>query len=212
AATNTVFAARHTLKFAPPERSPQNVELVGRQTGDDTGWGVNAGVLWNITDTWTTGATFRQGPEFRYLAQTTTGAATLGQPGVTFVDRPDSVFKVPDTWALGLAFRPSNFWRVGFEYDRIYFSQLFDRTLNTATPEGDPEGALAAERITLDDANEFRLGGEYSRHVLGRHLLSLRAGVWHAPRRVPYFRVDDPATGYPGPAWALLFPKRSGET
>ena len=210
-ATNTVFAARGTGKYAPADRSPQNVELVGRQTGDDHAWGINAGVLWEATSQWALGATFRQGPRFRYLVQTTTGPATLGQPGVTFVNDPNTPFKVPDTWALGVAFRPSNYWRIGFEYDRVRFTQLFESVKNTATPETDPEGGLAAERITIDDSNQLRLGAEYSAPVFGGQLLSIRGGIWHDPPHLPYFRVDDDSTGYPAPGWALLFPKREGD-
>lgn len=211
-ASNTVYAARGPLKYAAPNRSPGNVELVGRQDGDDYALGVNAGVLWEFISRWTVGGTFRQGPRFRYRARTTTGPATLGTPGVTFVDQPNSPFKVPDTWAAGVAFRPSIYWRIGFEYDRIQYGQLFDQTENTATQADDPEGRLAVERITIDDSNQLRFGVEYSRPVFEeRGLLSFRGGAWRDPLHLPYFRVDDPATGYPAPGWALLFPKREGE-
>jgi long-subunit fatty acid transport protein len=211
-ATNTIFAARGLLKYAPANHSPQNVELVGRQTGDDLAVGVNVGALWSPIAPLTMAATFRQGPRFRYLATTTTGPATLGTPGVTFVNQPDNPFKVPDTWALGVAVRPSNYWRIGFEYDLVRFRQLFERTQNTATVATDPEGILVTERITIDNNHQFRLGVEYSPEVPGRGLLSFRGGVWRDPPHLPYFRVDDPATGYPAPGWALLFPKRDGET
>ena len=209
---NTVYAARGADKYGPPNRTPQNVELSARQTGDDLAVGINVGVLWHATEKWWAGATFRQGPQFHYLAQTTTGPATLGQPGVTFVNRPDAPFKVPDTWAFGIGYRPTNYWRVGLEFDRVRYKQLFGQVVNTATGANDPEGILALERITIDDSLQIRLGAGYSKPVWSTRLLSVRGGFWHDPLHLPYYRVDDPATGYPAPMWALLFPKREGDS
>jgi long-chain fatty acid transport protein len=211
-AVNTVYAARGADKFAPPNRSPQNVELVGTQSGSDVAVGVNAGVLWRPTEKWSAAATFRQGPQFHYHVKTTTGPATLSVPGETFVDDPQTPFRVPDTWALGVAYRPTDYWRIGFEYDRVRYTQLFEHVKNTATRANDPEGLLAVERLTIDDSHQLRVGAEYSVHILAGRLLSLRGGFWHDPLHLPYYRVDDPATGYPSPQWALLFPKREGES
>ena len=74
------------------------------------------------------------------------------------------------------------------------------------------EGILALERITIDDSLQIRLGAEYSMPVWSGRLLSVRGGFWHDPVHLPYYRVDDEATGYPAPMWALLFPKRDGDS
>lgn len=209
--TAHVFAARGALKFQPPNRSPQNVELSGLRLGDDWAWGVNAGALWDVSRQWTVGGTFRQGPRFHYLAQTTTGPATLSQPGLTFVNDPNSPFKVPDTWAFGAAFRPSNYWRVGVEYDYVRFKQLLENVENTSTTSGDPEGLLVVQRLKIDNSHQIRVGAEYSVKAFGGRLLSFRGGSWYDPNHLPYFQVDNPSTGYPGPLWALYFPKRDGD-
>jgi long-chain fatty acid transport protein len=209
--SNRVYAARGDRKYAPPDLTePDNVELIGTQRGDDHAWGVNLGVMWDMSSRWVAGASFRQGPKFRYLAQTTTGQANLGAKGVTFVNSPDTPFKVPDTFAVGVAFRPSNSWRIGFEYDRVQFGQLFDDLRNTSTPATDPEGILVSERLRLKDANQFRVGAERSWMVFGDKLLSLRGGAWYDPLHEPYIEVDDPATGFPLPRFALYFPQREG--
>jgi long-chain fatty acid transport protein len=210
-ALNRVFAARGPQKYLPADYSdPANIEVVGLQRGSDNAWAANLGAMWHLSDRWTAGASFRQGPKFQFLAQTTTGLANPGQPGVVFVDEPDNPFQVPDTYALGLAFRPSNEWRLGFEYDRVQFGQLIDDFRETATRAGDPEGDTIIERLQINDANQLRFGAEYARVVFGSRLLALRGGAWFDPNHQPYLRVDDPATGLPAPRWALLFPKRDG--
>lgn len=209
--TGRVFAARGALKYQPANQSPANVELSGLRLADDWAWGVNAGALWDVSRRWSVGGTYRQGPRFHYLAQTTTGPATLGQPGVTFVNEPNSPFKVPDTWAFGAAFRPSSYWRIGVEYDYVQFKQLFDNVENTATTATDPEGLLVAARLKIDNSHQIRFGAEYSVTAFGGRLLSFRGGGWHDPMHLPYFQVDDPSTGYPAPGWALLFPKRESD-
>jgi long-subunit fatty acid transport protein len=210
-ATRQVYAARGELKYAPPRYLDEDLELTGRRTGDDIALGVNAGVLYDIHEQLTVGATFRQGPKFHYLSDTTTGEGNLGPANVTFIDDLEGPFKVPDTWALGISYRPSNAWRIGFEYDRIMYSQLIEQVANTAHAPSDPEGQLVVARLTLDDGNQFRVGGEYSTTARG-WLVSLRAGGWHDPLHRPYLPVDDVNTGSPYPGWSLLFPKREGET
>lgn len=210
-ATNTVFSARGALEYAPADRSVSNIDTFARQTGDDLAWGINAGALWDPNPKVTFGMTFRQGPRFHYLAQTTTGDGNPGQHGVTFVNEPNNPFKVPDTWALGVALRPSNYVRIGFEYDRVQYRQLLEHVANTATAADDPEGALVVQDITIDNSNQLRLGAEYSVPVFRRLLVSVRGGVWRDPNHLAYFNVANGATGWPAPGWALLFPKREGD-
>jgi long-subunit fatty acid transport protein len=210
-AVRQVYAARGELKYAPARYLDADLELTGRRTGDDVALGLNAGVLYDVHEQVTVGATFRQGPKFQYFADTTTGEGNIGPANVTFINDLEGPFKVPDTWALGISYRPSNAWRLGFEYDRIMYSQLIEQVANTAHPPADPEGLLVIDRLTLEDGNQFRAGGEYSTTALG-WLISLRAGAWYDPLHRPYLRLDDPDTGFPAPGWSLLFPKRDSET
>lgn len=213
-ATREVFNARDdargSLRFAAPEYSAANRELIGRRRGDDVALAVNAGLLFDVTQQWTIGGTFRQGPRFTYAADTTTGAGSPNPPNITYVNLPASPFKVPDTFALGFAYRPNNALRFGFEYDRVMYSQLIEQTVDTAHPEGTAEGLTVLNRLVLDNGNQFRIGGEYSM-IVGAALISLRGGAWSDPLHRPYLRVDDPATGFPAPGWSLLLPKRKGE-
>jgi long-subunit fatty acid transport protein len=209
--SNVVYASRGDLKYLPAQfGNPANIELVSSQGGEDSAWGANAGVIWDVAEHWVAGASFRQGPKFRLAAQSTTGPANLQGPGVIAVNVADDPFKVPDTFASGLTFRPSNAWRVSVEYDLVRFSQLASELKNTSSPPNNPEGTLLTERLHADSANQLRLGGEYLANVLGDKVAALRGGIWYDPQHQLYFQADNSATGYPAPRWTLYFPQRDG--
>ena len=211
---NQVYSARGAKKFQAADFSDDNLELDATQQGNDHAWAANVGVLWDISDEWAVGASFRQGPKFTFHARTVTGpqnALETNLPvGTVVADVDDNAFNVPDTYAVGVVFRPSIPWRIGFEYDRVNFGQLFDDFRNVAVPPGDPEGPLFEQQGRLDDADQFRLGAEYTWFFQSESAVALRGGVWHNPQHQTYFE-SDPATGLPAPRWALLFAKRSGQ-
>jgi long-subunit fatty acid transport protein len=208
---NTVFNARDHRKYQPADfTDPDNVELVSRQFGTDHAFAVNAGVLWNVSSQWVLGASFRQGPKFEFSTETRRGAASAA-PGEIVPnpsDRPNP-FRVPDTFSLGLSYRPSELWRFGVEYDRVQFHQLIDDFRTTAFYPGSPEGAVVSARMRLDDSNQIRFGGEYLLLLPGSRSLAFRGGLWYDPSHQTYFD-GDPATGLPAPRWAILFPRRDG--
>ena len=210
--TRLVYNARGALNYAPADWSTENIELLGTRTGDDWAVGVNAGVLYDLTEKVAIGATFRQGPKFQYQAHTETGGGNPAGAGHVVVDPHDAPFKVPDTWALGVAFRPNNSWRIGIEYDRVMFAQLIEQIVNTAHVPTDPEGWMVEDRLVQDNANQLRIGGEYSTTTFKDLLLSVRGGFWYDPLHQPYLRLDNEATGAPAPGWSLLFPKREGNS
>jgi long-subunit fatty acid transport protein len=205
-----VYGARGEHKFAAPDWSHRNIEIFGVRTGKDWGFGVNAGALWDLSSQFTIGGTFRQGQTFHYRTQSMSGAANGADPGILFLDNKETPFRVPDTWAAGVAFKPSNAWRIGFEYDLVKYSQLKDNYVNTSLPEEWPEAQVLRDHVKVDDSHQFRVGGEYSRTV-GGQLLSFRAGLWSDPFHQPYFEITDPATGLPSPQWALTLPKRDDQ-
>lgn len=206
-----VYAARFGQKYAAADWSVQNLEIAGVRMGKDAGFSFNAGALLDVSAEVTIGATFRQGEEFKYLSQSVAGRANVVDAGTMFLNVSDTSFRVPDTWAAGVAYKPSNSWRIGFEYDRIQYRQLLDTYINTTIPDTWPEARIMQEHITVDNSDQFRLGAEYSRPAFGGRLLSFRAGVWTDPFHHPYFRVDDAATGFPAPQWALTLPKGDDE-
>jgi long-chain fatty acid transport protein len=205
-----VYAARGDLKYAMPNMSPQNLEIASYRIGKDQKVGVNAGVLWNLSGGISVGGTFRQGQTFHYLSQNISGPAN--PPGGTmFTNNPETPFRVPDTWAAGIAYKPSNAWRIGFEYDRVQYEQVMDNFINTSLPDPWPETRMLQESVRIDNSDQFRFGGEYQLST-PRRQWAFRAGLWTDPFHQPYLDVTDPATGLPAPGWALYLPKRDGQT
>jgi long-subunit fatty acid transport protein len=205
---NTVFNARDALKYQSANFAASNVELVSRQFGTDHALAFNAGVLWDISDRFVAGFSFRQGPEFEFSTETTRGAASA-VPGQKVVGGDENPFHVPDTFSVGVLYRPTDVWRVSFEYDRVQYHQLIEDFRNTAFFPGNPEHEVVSARMRLNDSNQLRVGGEYLALLPASGVLAFRAGVWHDPSHQTYFD-SDPATGLPAPRWAVLFPRRDG--
>ncbi len=205
---NTVFNARDALKYQPPNFAPENIELISRQFGTDHELAINAGVLWDISDQFVAGFSFRQGPEFEFSTQTVRGEGSA-VPGETVKEEDENPFHVPDTFSVGVLYRPTDVWRVSFEYDRVQYHQLIDDFRSTAFFPGNSEDDVVSARMRLNDSNQLRVGGEYLALLPASRVLALRAGVWHDPSHQTYFD-SDPATGLPAPRWAVLFPRRDG--
>ena len=207
--TNTVFNARDDQKYQPANfADPQNVELVSRQFGSDHAFAINAGALWNVSTQWVLGASFRQGPRFAFATETKRGAAS-GGPGEIVVAQADNPFRVPDTFSVGLLYKPNELWRLSVEYDRVQNHQLIEDFRNTALFAGNPEDVVVSARMRLNNSNQIRIGGEYLALLPGGRGLAFRGGVWYDPNHQTYFDAD-PSTGLPAPRWAVLFPRRDG--
>jgi long-subunit fatty acid transport protein len=204
-----VFNARDARKYQPADfTDPENVELLSKQSGTDHAFAVNAGVLWNVSSDWVVGGSFRQGPKFEFSTDTRRGAAS-GIPGDIVRQTSDNPFRVPDTYSIGVLYRPSELWRLSVEYDRVQYHQLIDDLRDTAFYENNQESLVVLGRIRVNDSNQIRVGGEYLALLSGNRSLAFRAGLWHDPNHQAYFD-GDPATGLPAPRWSLLFPRRDG--
>jgi long-subunit fatty acid transport protein len=218
--SNQVFGAREELHFTSPVfADPENLELVSTQIGDDYAFGVTAGLLWSPWHNVTLGASYRQGPKFHFEMTTAVGMAhpCVGEKytrwpgacsesiaaGTIAAWEPTNPFKVPDTYAIGLALRPMRNLTLSFEYDRTQFSQLI-ADLRDA-PGAGLESEMVGERMRLDDSNRFRFGVEYLK-LFRKRILALQAGAWYDPDHQMRFAADVPETGYPAPRWVLLFP------
>lgn len=215
-ALNRVFTARLDKKFtAVTFAEPDDLELTSTQKGDDNDFAVNVGLVWEVHDKWSIGASYRQGPEFSFRVETiirprivgTGGPEPVFGPGVDRFAALETAnpFKVPDTYAVGIVFRPSDPWRISLEYDRVQYSQLIEEFRDVSGQEPN-EVAVMKERIRINDANQFRIGAEYAA-ALSRIQLMFRGGAWYEPEHRMHFEIDDPATGLPLPRWALNFPK-----
>jgi long-subunit fatty acid transport protein len=206
-ATNKVFAANGAQKYQPADfNDPQNLFAISTQTGNDTAWAVNAGALWDISDRWVLGASFRQGPTFEFVVDTRLGPSFGGMLVAREEDYP---FHVPNTFSVGVLHKLTDFWRLSVEYDRINYHRLIARFRNTSLLPEDAELEYTTPRLRLDDVNQWRFGLEKLALLDSGRVFALRGGAWYDPNHQTYFDADE-ATGFPAPRWAVLLPKYPG--
>lgn len=144
---------------------------------DTSDWAYNAGFLWSVSDRWSLGGFYREGPEFRLAAATETG------PGASEDTSGQGIqpLSLPDAFGLGSALRLVNgALTVAFEWDRIEYSDL------TESLDG---GVASGGRLLLDDADELHLGAEWA-FLDDMPVIALRAGIWYEPSHRAW-RHDD---------------------
>ncbi|MGB6993101.1 MAG: hypothetical protein WBG00_07715 [Thermoanaerobaculia bacterium] len=153
-----------------PDRSPFR-----RTTrAEDSAFGLVAGLLWRVTDRWSLGGSFRSS-----FSATTVWEGRPGPAGTpdNLVDfRLMGDWEFPPVFGLGASYRsPDGRLTASFEWDFVRYSVIFG---------GNPE-------VTIRDANEIHLGGEYA-FLQNRPVLALRLGVWLDPdHRIRATQGDD---------------------
>jgi len=170
--------------FGPNSYLAERQLANGEMAFDDTDWGLNAGILWNLSERWSLGAFYRQGPEFRLIFEIRAGLlAEMLDPSITegtSILTVATPMQFPDVYGLGVAFRsPNGKLAVGFEWDRIEYSSIFGSfdPVVVETTEDDVDLGL---ELAADDGDELRLGAEYAFLDL-KPVLAMRAGVWRDP-------------------------------
>jgi long-chain fatty acid transport protein len=137
------------------------------QDGDDTARGVNVGVQAQLTRQVRVGATYRKGPDFDFTqVDTIPGNPTLMREGQ---------FQVPDTFGIGLAWRPSDPLVIAADYVRVGYQSLKEDFIDFQAISSGRQ-----EQLAIDDANEFHLGVEYVLTSV-RFNPALRGGLWYDP-------------------------------
>jgi long-subunit fatty acid transport protein len=176
--------------------------LLNQQTqfGSDSDYGFNLGARFAFSENWSIGLAYREGPKFKYHADTAFTSTTQQNPDGSFTATPtppvplqhfdDVRFKVPDVWSAGLAWRPTDAWRIDLDVDRVMYSQVTDNmtSLFGFTPD-------TLKRLAIPDGTEYHLGAEYTFASMSNPV-SIRAGVWHDPRHSLAYKgnpLDDPS-------------------
>jgi len=185
-----------------------------RVVGDDRSLGGIVGLLWT-GQRFQIGAVYRIGPEFDADSTLTCGGTLHPGPSqdprdpdcferpVGFVvDSRPSVFRVPDSMGIGLAWRPTPQLSIGLDVIHTTYSDL-------------AEGATAVftrkrARFEIEDSTEPHLGIEWRIPLRQERQLFLRAGAWQEEdHRLVYVR---PAPGSPAfsPTLDRLYPAEQG--
>src|SRR5262245_41190016 len=177
-----------------------NIFYSNSASGEDSAYAITAGLIWKPTGKLNVGAAYRQGPNFDFGTQFALGPAhnrVFGSPPGFVVDEDQAIFHVPDSYAVGAAYRPSDKWTISFEYNFVQYKQLLNgsgdgRPVEIAglTESTDPDPALRAELrrqgenimngLTINNAHQLRLGVEWIAHA-GKTAVILRAGSWYDP-------------------------------
>ena len=203
--TNLVYSTFDD-PFGP--KDPAQLDLMSTQKGDDHAFAWNGGLRWSL-GSWVLAGAYRRGPSFDYTNTVTAKQAHLGEcrPEEDCSTEPVR-FKVPDTFAAGIAYRPIPPLTLSFQYDFVQFTDLLGPQSSGLPPSA---GRTVDEGLKVDDAHRFRFGVEYLKVFSGGQALSLRGGVWHDNDHRVYFD-HDPDTGLPYPQYAMLFPRGEAQT
>ena len=159
-----------------PERELGQTDIVM----DDGDWGLNAGFLWAASPRWRFGGFYRGGPRFDSIAETRTGPASWYldlPPAGTVINSTTTPLAFPDVYGLGTAYRPGDGrLTLSFEWDRVEYS-----TILSSLGED-----IDVSTLSLSDADELRLGGEYV-FVRSSPIVALRLGAWLDPDHQSHF-------------------------
>ena len=141
-------------------------------TSQDTGWGVLAGLLWRMSERWSLGAVYRQGPEVVAEIEERAGPVHWAEPAGTVTLAGTGELKLPSVFGLGTSFRSRDGrLTVGFEWDRVGYSSLLK--------DADPG-------LVLEDGDELHIGAEYV-FPQSTSVLAVRLGAWLDPdHRIDY--------------------------
>lgn len=164
--------------FGPADFSDANQVNVLQEEGDDTDVGFNVGLLWKVTDNWSLGAVYRQSAEFD-------STVTITPSPLAPETEP---FLIPEVFAFGTAFKPTQQVTVSVDLNHINWSDSFGEEAN----------------VRIDDADELHFGLEYL--LLTKVPVSLRAGAWYDPDHQASYRILPDATNEQR-AQSIRFPR-----
>jgi long-subunit fatty acid transport protein len=169
------------------------------QVGDEDDWVYNLGLMYRASDQWSFGMAYRRGGDFNlgYAAQAV---------DESFAFNGRTSFNVPHQYGVGVAFRPTEAFAIGFEANHVRYSRLgegFDSISFT------PIGQAPSFGIGADNGTELRLGGEYVFANMERPFI-VRAGVWRDPdHRLAY--QGAPPSNFGAAAARVIFPDGDDE-
>jgi len=161
------------------------------------------GAKWAPNDKFSAGAVYKKGASF-----TSPTFIANGNTGGEFVKLADTKFHMPDTYGLGLSFRPIPVLTVNADAVRIKYTNLIDDFVSTI-------GAVRniPNAYKINDVTELHLGAEY--FFSTKIPIAIRGGVWRDPAHsVEYsggFNLPDVFQQGEAVGAAILYPKGSSQ-
>lgn len=161
-------------------------DWVGTETTDQKVH-VNAGILVNPNGKLSAGLVFKKGSEFEfgYSAASENSGPTYGVFGNLYADGT-ATLTIPDSFGLGLSYRPGSQWLLSADAVHVKYSQLggtnFRLSPFAQLALADPSrfGAVTITRPDdFEDVTQLHLGAEYT--LVRKTPISIRAGFYNEP-------------------------------
>ncbi len=166
--------------FGPNSYLPERSLISGRVSFDDTAWALTGGFLWRLSESWSIGGVYRQGPEIDIVSEVTAGEAVdLGVPPGGVLEREAFVLELPEIYGLGFAYRaPNGRLTVSFQWDRIEYSSIAD--------------SQGLDDRAIDDVDELHLGAE-NVFLHSTPIIAVRLGTWLEPDHQIRATITEPS-------------------
>ena len=159
--------------YGPANYDPNNLLNFQLQEGDDSGVGVNVGVLWAPSRMFQLGAVYRQGPDFDLQISSLPGPRASFAP----FEEPGT-FHVPHVFGVGAVVRPMTNATITVDVSRVQYSRLTEDFVDLF--DDTPQGSYL-----VPDGTELHAGFEY---VFARRIpIAARAGYWFDPEHTLEF-------------------------
>lgn len=156
--------------------APEYLVETSRVSGNDTAFAFLGGALWRVSNRWSLGASYRQGPRMQGSTEVVAGPQNRNSvPSGTVLAVESGAIKFPGVLGIGAAYRSAGErLTFGFEMDRVAYSSILEES---------PE-------FYIPDAWELRAGGEYV-FSNATPLVAVRLGTWLDPDHRIRYRGDD---------------------
>ena len=142
----------------------------------DTDTAYNVGLLWRPGRVVSVGAVFRKG--LRYELEETVGREGVRAEqarrlfGASFINE----INTPDSYGVGISFRPSEPWTILLDVVHVEYSDLMEGYVSGLNRVIFPDPA----EFTVDDGDEYHFGIERL-FVAGKTIYAARLGFWSDP-------------------------------
>ena len=152
--------------------------------GQDQDWGAIVGLLWQVSDVLSFGATYKRQPEFTYTA-TLTKSRDLPLYPDDFSTTGN--FKIPDALGFGISVMPTDTLVVNIDANRVFYSQITDDLIDFTLAGNNPDVTVTQESA---DITEIHVGVEWI-FIRTANPFSLRFGYWLEPYHAAVNTVED---------------------
>jgi len=153
------------------------LDYATRINDTDTDFVYNVGMLWRPAGWMNIGAVYRKGLRFELQERVLDEGVRAVEARDLYGQSFDNILHIPDSYGLGLSFRPADPWTILIDVVRLEYSDLMDGFLTGLNRITFPETRLD---FVVDDGTEVHLGVEKI-FLTGTTPVAIRFGAWSDP-------------------------------